>query len=89
MQERGWGICLLGNIGVARSAADEAIKSRKMAESTNASIIAKQDENAVVVSRALSGPGVGGGGRNMNKNSKLRYPYGPMLLILSVTVGQR
>ena len=82
-------------MGVARSACmsmqlvDEAIKSRKMAESTNASIIAKPDENAVVVSRALSGPGVGGGGRNMNKNSKLKYPYGPMLLILSVTVGQR
>ena len=61
-----------------------------MAESTNASIIGKQDENAVVVSSALPGLGAGGGGRGRNtSNSKPRYPYGPMILILSITVGQR
>lgn len=59
-----------------------------MAESTNASIIGKQDENAVVVSSALPDLGAGGGGRNTS-NSKPRYPYGPMILILSITVGQR
>ena len=61
---------------------------RKMAESTNASIIGKQDENAVVVSSALPGLGAGGGGRNTS-NSKPRYPYGPIILILGITVGQR
>ena len=60
-----------------------------MAESTNASIIGKQDENAVVVSSALPGLGAGGGGDKNTSNSKPRYPYGPMILILSITVGQR
>ena len=60
-----------------------------MAESTNASIIGKQDENAIVVSSALPGLGVGGGGGSNTSNSKPKYPYGPMILILTVTVGQR
>ena len=42
----------------------------------------------VVVSSALPDLGAGGGGRNTS-NSKPRYPYGPMILILSITVGQR